>query len=120
MIAEADSFDRWGRSSASAEERTRQDQAARGAGVVAEKVTRELETLIAAHRAHAPDVIARWVEARVVLLDELLAREPALRAAIAYERDAWLRFGRGDARLHEPWSGSGVFVDPARRIVLGA
>jgi hypothetical protein len=120
VLAEVDSFDRWGRAGASIEEAARQDEAARGAGALAEKVTRELKERIARHREHAPDIIAQWVDAHVLLLDELLAREPAKRAAIDFEKEAWLRFGRGGP-LHEPWPGSGVFVDSVRRMeLLGA
>lgn len=121
VLAEADSFERWGRSSASAEEVARQDQAARGADAVAAKVARELLTRIESHRAHAPEILAQWVAAHVVLLDELLTREPALRAAIGMEKEAWLRFGRGQGPMHEPWPGSGVIVDARRRVeLLGA
>ncbi|MCX5743981.1 MAG: hypothetical protein NT062_15945 [Proteobacteria bacterium] len=118
VLAEADSFERWGRTGASAAEVARQDEAAREAEAVAAKVTRELHERIATLRERAPDVIVRWAEVRVQLLDELLAHQPALRTVVSLEKEPWLQFARGEGPFPVPWPGSGVTVDPVRRVQL--
>ena len=116
-MAEVDAWDRWGRSSSSPEQAARYAEQERVSREVYERDRPKLLAEVAALREAAPELLARWVELHVQLLDESALLEPRLASAAEHARSGWRAFASGEGTLDALLSSS-AWVDPARRAEL--
>ena len=116
-LTTVDGFERWG-GQADPGEVQRYVELGRTSTIARDRLIAELTADVTSLRASAPEVVAAWVEAHVLLLEELRTRSaPGLGPQLDDEVKAWREVGSGTRAFVDPWA-TGIRVDAARRVAL--